>query len=63
MSIKYTKSSKANGWEMARLAKCLLCKPEDLSSIPSTHLKSQACWLARLILALGNQRRVEPRAP
>jgi hypothetical protein len=30
-----------------------LCKPEDPSSIPSTHVKSRAWWYASVISALG----------
>lgn len=32
--------------EMAQLMKCLLCKLKVLSSIPTTHLRSQEWWPA-----------------
>lgn len=36
--------------------KCLLCKPEDLSSIPSTQVKSQMELCALVSPALGKQK-------
>lgn len=51
---------------MAQWVKCLLCKPKDLCSNPSTHIKEKKkkkqAWLSVLMSALGSRDRRIPRA-
>lgn len=44
------------GGEMAQLLKCFLCKHEDVSSTPRTHVKeTKVLWCVLVIPALGRQ--------
>lgn len=48
-----TAPSLCNIREMAQSVKCVPSKHEDLNSIPSTHIQSQACWHMPIIPELS----------
>lgn len=48
--------------EMAQSVKGLLCRHEDLNSIPRTYIKKLVWWRVLIIPALGRRRQASPGA-